>query len=147
MTRRVRPGWLVALFALVVSVSAWLPWLTTTIGGGGWASAIGGKHGSLELPPGFGAGQLIVLLSSTLLVAGAMVARGLSVKFASMAALVISLLIVALVAWYYKLNVNPPVSAEYGLYVGGVAALCAVACSIASVIAAVAAARSRRSGV
>jgi hypothetical protein len=147
MTRRVRPGWLVALFALVVSVSAWLPWLTTTIGGGGWASAIGGKHGSLELPPGFGAGQLIVLLSSTLLVAGAMVARGLSVKFASMAALVISLLIVALVAWYYKLNVNPPLSAEYGLYVGGVAARCAVACSIASVIAAVAAARSRRSGV
>lgn len=147
MTRRVRPGWLVALFALVVSVSAWMPWLTTTIGGGGWASAIGGKHGSLELPPGFGAGQLIVLLSSTLLVAGAMVARGLSVKFASVAALVISLLIVALVAWYYKLNVNPPVSAEYGLYVGGVAALCAVACSIASVIAAVAAARSRRSGV
>jgi hypothetical protein len=147
MTRRVRPGWLVALFALVVSVSAWLPWLTTTIGGGGWASAIGGKHGSLELPPGFGAGQLIVLLSSTLLVAGAMVARGLSVKFASIAALVISLLIVALVAWYYKLNVNPPVSAEYGLYVGGVAALCALACSIASVIAAVAAARSRRSGV
>jgi len=147
MTRRVRPGWLVALFALVVSVSTWLPWLTTTIGGGGWASAIGGKHGSLELPPGFGAGQLIVLLSSTLLVAGAMVARGLSVKFASVAALVISLLIVALVAWYYKLNVNPPVSAEYGLYVGGVAALCAVACSISSVIAAVAAARSRRSGV
>jgi len=146
MTRRVRPGWLVSLFALVVSVSAWLPWLTTTIGGGGWASAIGGKHGSLELPPGFGAGQLIVLLSSTLLVAGAMVARGLSVKFASIAALVISLLIVALVAWYYKLNVNPPVSAEYGLYVGGVAALCAVACSISSVIAAVAAARSRRSG-
>jgi hypothetical protein len=146
MTRRVRPGWLVSLFALVVSVSAWLPWLTTTIGGGGWASAIGGKHGSLELPPGFGAGQLIVLLSSTLLVAGAMVARGLSVRFASIAALVISLLIVALVAWYYKLNVNPPVSAEYGLYVGGVAALCAVACSISSVIAAVAAARSRRSG-
>jgi uncharacterized membrane protein YphA (DoxX/SURF4 family) len=147
MTHRLRPGWLVALFALVFSVSAWMPWLTTTIGGGGWASAIGGKHGSLELPPGFGAGQLIVLLSSTLLVAGAMVARGLSVKFASVAALVISLLIVALVAWYYKLNVNPPVSAEYGLYVGGVAALCAVACSISSVIAAVAAARSRRSGV
>jgi hypothetical protein len=146
MTRRLRPGWLVALFGLVVSASAWMPWLTTKIGGGGWASAIGGKHGSLELPPGFGAGQLIVLLSSTLLVAGAMVARGLSVKFASIAALVLSLLIVALVAWYYKLNVNPPVSAEYGLYVGGVAALCAVACSIASVIAAVAATRSRRSG-
>jgi hypothetical protein len=141
---RLRPGWLVALFALVVSASTWLPWLKTTIGGGGWSNAIGGTHGSLELPPGFGAGQLIVLLSSTLLVAGAMVGRGLSVKLASIAALLISLLIVALVAWYYKLNVNPPVSAEYGLYVGGVAALCAVVVSLSSVIAAVAADRSRR---
>jgi hypothetical protein len=144
MTRRLRPGWLVALFALVVSASAWTPWLTTSVGGGGWASAIGGKHGSLQLPAGFGAGQLIVLLSSALLVAGAMVARGLSVKLASIAALIISLLIVALIAWYYKLNVNPPVSAEYGLYVGGVAALGAVACSVASLIAAVASGRSSR---
>jgi hypothetical protein len=144
MTRRLRSGWLVALFALVVSASAWTPWLTTSVGGGGWASAIGGTHGSLQLPPGFGAGQLIVLLSSALLVAGAMVARGLSVKLASIAALIISLLIVALIAWYYKLNVNPPVSAEYGLYVGGVAALGAVACSVASLIAAVASGRSSR---
>ena len=144
MTRRLRPGWLVALFALVVSASAWMPWLTTSIGGGGWASAIGGKHGNLVLPPGFGAGQLIVLLSSILLVTGAMVARGLSVKMASIAGLLISLLIVALVWWYYKLNVAPPVSAEYGLYVGGVAALCAVVCSLSSVIAALAADRSRR---
>lgn len=144
MTRRLRPGWLVALFALVISASTWLPWLKTSIGGGGWASAIGGKHGSLVLPAGFGPGQLIVLLSSTLLVAGAMVARGLSVKFASIAALVISLLLVALVVWYYKLNVNPPVSAEYGLYVGGVAALCAVACSLSSVVVAAAAARRSR---
>jgi hypothetical protein len=144
MTRRLRPGWLVAFFALVVSASAWMPWLTTTVSGGGWANAIGGTHGSLELPPGFGAGQLIVLLSTILLVAGAMVGRGLSVKFASIAALIISLLIVALTAWYYKLNVNPPVSAEYGLYVGAVGAVCAVACSVVSVIAAVAAARSNR---
>jgi hypothetical protein len=144
MTRRLRPGWLVAFFALVVSASAWMPWLTTTVSGGGWANAIGGTHGSLELPPGFGAGQLIVLLSTILLVAGAMVGRGLSVKFASIAALIISLLIVALTVWYYKLNVNPPVSAEYGLYVGAVGAVCAVACSVVSVIAAVAAARSNR---
>ncbi|GLE51805.1 hypothetical protein [Mycobacterium montefiorense] len=141
MTRRLRPGWLVALFALVVSASAWLPWLTTSVGGGGWASAIGGKHGSLQLPPGFGAGQLIVLLSSALLVTGAMVGRGLSVRLASIAALVISLLIAALVAWYYKLNVNPPVNAEYGLYVGGVAA---VVCSVASLLAAIVSGRSRR---
>ncbi|SPM34743.1 membrane protein [Mycobacterium rhizamassiliense] len=144
MTRRLRPGWLVALFGLVLSASTWMPWLTTAVGGGGWANAIGGRHGNLELPEGFGAGQLIVLLSSTLLVVGAMVARGLSVKAASVAALVISLLIIALVAWYYKLNVNPPVSAEYGLYVGGVAALGAVVCSISSVIAAIAAGRRRR---
>ena len=144
MTRRLRPGWLVAFFALVVSASAWMPWLTTTVSGGGWANAIGGTHGSLELPPGFGAGQLIVLLSTILLVAGAMVGRGLSVKFASIAALIISLLIVALTAWYYKLNVNPPVSAEYGLYVGAVGAACAVICSLWTVASALAAGRAGR---
>ncbi|WP_156690564.1 hypothetical protein [Mycobacterium sp. Marseille-P9652] len=141
MTRRLGPGWLVALCALVVSASTWLPWLTTAVNGGGWANAIGGTHGSLELPHGFGAGQLIVLLSSTLLVAGAMVGRGLSARIASAAALVISLLIVALTVWYYKINVSPPVSAEYGLYVGGVAAACAAACSVVAVVAALAARR------
>jgi hypothetical protein len=144
MHRRLRPGWLVAFFALVVSASAWMPWLTTSVSGGGWANAVGGTHGSLELPAGFGAGQLVVLLSSTLMVAGAMLGRGLSVKLASIAALVISLLIVALLVWYYKLNVNPPVSADYGLYVGAVGAVCAVVCSVSSVIAAVASGRSNR---
>ena len=127
---RLRPGWLVALFAALVAVSAWLPWLTTRTGGGGWANAIGGSIGSLHLPPGFGPGQLIVLLSSALLVVGAMVGRGLSVRSASVAALVISLLVVALTVWYYNVNVKPPVSAAYGLYVGGVAAVAAVLCSV-----------------
>lgn len=130
-----------ALFALLVSASAWMPWLTTAVNGGGWASAVGGTHGNLELPPGFGAGQLIVLLSSMLLVAGAMVGRGLSVRLASVAGLVISLLIAALTVWYYKLNVNPPVSAQYGLYVGAVGAIGAVLCSIVAVIAALASGR------
>ncbi|MEE2852778.1 MAG: hypothetical protein VX424_09040 [Actinomycetota bacterium] len=143
MTRRLRPGWLVALFAVMVSASAWLPWLRTRVNGGGWANAIGGAHGNLELPRGFGAGQLIVLLASTLLVVGAMMGRGLSVRLASVAALLISLLIVALTVWYYKLNVNPPVSAEYGLYVGAGAAVGAVGCSLVAVIAALA---SRRPG-
>jgi hypothetical protein len=131
----------VAFFALLVSASTWMPWLTTAVNGGGWASAIGGTHGNLELPAGFGAGQLIVLLSATLLVAGAMVGRGLSVRLASVAGLVISLLIVALTLWYYKLNVNPPVSAEYGLYVGVVGAIGAVVCSVVAVIAALASGR------
>jgi hypothetical protein len=144
MKRRPRPGWLVAFFALLVSASAWMPWLTTAVNGGGWANAIGGAHGNLELPKGFGAGQLIVLLSSTLMVAGAMVGRGLSSKVASSAALVISLLLAALTVWYYKLNVKGQVSAEYGLYVGAVGVACAVACSIAAVIAALAAGRSNR---
>lgn len=133
-----------AFFALVISGSAWMPWLTTAVNGGGWGNAIGGAHGNLELPRGFGAGQLIVLLSSTLLVAGAMVGRGLAVRLASLGALLVSLLIVALTVWYYKLNVNPPVSAEYGLYVGAVAAVCAVACSGVAVIAALASGRSNR---
>jgi hypothetical protein len=121
---------MVALFAAALSVSAWLPWLTTGTGGGGWANAIGGSIGSLHLPHGFGPGQLIVVLSSTLLVAGAMVGRGLSVRPASVAALVISLVVVALMVRYYSLNVKPPVSAAYGLYVGGVAAGAAVLCSV-----------------
>jgi fucose 4-O-acetylase-like acetyltransferase len=127
---RLHPGWLVALFAATVSVSAWLPWLTTGTGGGGWANAIGASNGSLHLPAGFGPGQLILLLSSTLLVAGAMVGRGLSATTASAAALVISLLVVTLTVWYYDVNVKESVSAAYGLYVGGVAAAAAVACSV-----------------
>src|ERR1700684_3233250 len=97
---RLRPGWLVALFAATVSVSAWLPWLKTGVNGGGWANAIGGSVGSLHLPHGFGPGQLIILLSSALLVAGAMAGRGLSAKPASVAALAISLIVVALMVRY-----------------------------------------------
>ena len=141
MTRRPHPGWLVAFFALVVSASAWLPWLTTD--NGGWASAVGGAHRML-LPPGFGAGQLIVLLASTLLVAGAMVGRGLSAIIASIAALIISLLIAVLIVWYYKLNVSPSVSGQYGLYIGAAAAVFAVVCSVWSLIAAVASRRNRQ---
>jgi hypothetical protein len=51
---------------------------------------------------------------------------------------------VALTVWYYKLNVNPPVSAEYGLYVGAVGAGCAAVCALASVIAALASGRFHR---
>ena len=98
--------------------------------GGGWANAIGGSIGSLHLQQHFGPGQLIVLLSSTLLVAGAMVGRGLSARPASVAALVISLLVFALTVWYYDVYVKPPVSAAYGLYIGAVAAAAAVLCSM-----------------
>src|SRR6185312_2437175 len=122
----VRPGWLVALCAALLAVSAWLPWLTTTAHGGGHANAIGGTVGSLVLPPRFGAGQLIVLLASTLAVAGAMAARGLSARLASVAAVAISTLALALTGWYYHANVQPPVSAGYGLYVGAGLAIAAV---------------------
>lgn len=127
---RVRPGWFVALFAATVSGSAWAPWLTTGINGGGWANAIGGSAGSLRPPPSFGPGQLIVLLSSTLLVAGALVGRGLAKKSASVAGLVISLLMIGLTARYYYVNVKPPVSAAYGLYIGGGAAAAAAVCAV-----------------
>ncbi|MFZ0229990.1 MAG: hypothetical protein WA622_02835 [Mycobacterium sp.] len=126
---------MVSLFAVTVSVSAWLPWLTTGINGGGWANAIGGSIGSLHLPHGFGPGQLIVLLSSALLVAGAMVGRDLSAKPASVAALLISLIVVALTVWYYDVNVKPPVSAAYGLYVGGAGAGAAMLCSMWALVA------------
>ena len=127
---RMRPGWFVVVFAALLAGSAWLPWLTTSAQGGGRASAIGGTIGSLVLPPRFGAGQLIVLLSSALIVTGAMAARNLSPRLAATAALVISALIGLLTWWYYHLNVSPPVSAGYGFYVGAACALAAVVCSV-----------------
>jgi len=133
---RLRPGWFVALFAALLAGSAWLPWLTTSAQGGGRASAIGGTIGSLVLPPRFGAGQLIVLLSSALIVTGAMAARNLSPRLAATAALLISALIGLLTWWYYHLNVSPPVSAGYGLYVGAACALAAVVCSVWALVVA-----------
>ena len=127
---RARAGWLIAVGAAILAVSGWLPWLTTSVGGGGHASAIGGTVGNLVLPARFGAGQLIVLLASTLVVAGAMAARGLSARRASVAALINSLLLVALMVWYYRLNVHPPVSAGYGLYIGAGAAVAALVFSV-----------------
>jgi hypothetical protein len=128
---RLRPGWLVVLCAAVLAVSVWLPWLTSRANGGGRANAIGGIVGSMPVPPpGFGVGQLIVLLASTLIVAGAMAARGLFGRLASSAALAISVLIVVLTTWYYRLYVYAPVSAGYGLYLGGAAAVCAVLLSV-----------------
>lgn len=134
---RLRPGWLVALCAAVLVVVAWLPWLTTSANGGGRANAIGGAAGSIVLPHRFGAGQMIVLLGSCLIVAGAMAGRGLSQRWASFAALVISLALLTLTVWYYTLNVKPPVAAGYGLYVGGVMAVLAAVCSVWSFLSTV----------
>ena len=131
---RLRPGWLVALCGAIVWVSAWLPWLTAN---GGRVSAIGGIRGDLPAPaPGFGVGQLIVLLASSLVVAGAMTARGFSARLASTAALTISVLLVVLVVWYYRLYVYSPVSAGYGLYLGGAVAAVAVVLSVWAMVAA-----------
>jgi hypothetical protein len=134
---RLRPGWLVVLCALVLAVSVWLPWLTSRADGGGRANAIGGVVGRMPVPPdGFGVGQLIVLLASTLIVAGAMAARGLFGRLASSTALAISVLLVVLTTWYYRLYVYAPVSAGYGLYLGGAAAVCAVLLSVWAMFAA-----------
>ncbi|AFM19039.1 hypothetical protein Mycch_4329 [Mycolicibacterium chubuense NBB4] len=134
---RARPGWLVALCALVVAVSAWLPWLRSSAAGGGRANAIGGVAGAMPVPPpGFGIGQLIFLLSATLLVAGAMAARGISARLASTAALANSVVIVVLAVWYYRLYVYPPVSAGYGLYVAGAVAAAAALLSVWTMLSA-----------
>lgn len=118
----------------IVSVSAWLPWLTAS---GGRVSAIGGIFGDLPAPqPGFGVGQLIVLLASLLIVAGAMSARGFSARLASTAALAISVLLVVLAVWYYRLYVYSPVSAGYGLYLGVAVAVVAVVLSVWAMVTA-----------
>ncbi|HUO40377.1 MAG TPA: hypothetical protein VMU34_22125 [Mycobacterium sp.] len=136
MIRRWRPGWLVVACAAVVWISCFLPWLTTRARGGGRASAIGGTVGSLVLPPRFGAGQLIVLLASTLIVAGAMTARGLAARLSAVAGLLISALLALLTVWYYHLNIKPPFAAGYGFYIGAAGVGAALAFSIWAVIAA-----------
>jgi hypothetical protein len=125
-----RPGWSLTLCAAVLAVSVWLPWITTSADGGGRANAVGGTVGSVTLDPGFGAGQLIVLLTSALLVAGAMTARGFSPRAAAGTAVGISVLIAVLTVVYYRLYVAAPVVAAYGLYIGAGAAAAAVACSL-----------------
>jgi hypothetical protein len=139
---RLRPAWFVVLCALVLLVSAWLPWITTL---SGRANAIGGKFGRIdEPPPYFGVGQLIVILSSTLIVAAAMAARTLHPKLSSTAALGISVLIAVMVAWYYRLYVAGPVSAGYGFYIAAVATFIAVVLSVLAMVAAWSEASRRR---
>jgi hypothetical protein len=142
---RLSPGWLVALCAAILAVAVWLPWLTTTAAGGGRANAVGGVVGNLTLAPHFGAGQFIALLASTLIVAGAMAARGLSARVASSAALAISVLIAVLTMWYYRLYVHPPVAAGYGFYIGAAVTVLAIAVSIWAMVAAWAAVERRDS--
>jgi hypothetical protein len=141
---RLSPGWLVAFCAAILAVTVWLPWLTTRSAGGGRANAIGGVQGSLTLPPHFGAGQLIALLASTLIVAGAMTARGLSARVASTAALAISVLLAVLTVWYYRLYVHPPVSAGYGFYIGAAVTVLAIILSVWAMVAAWASAKPRQ---
>ncbi|MGV0838209.1 hypothetical protein [Mycolicibacterium thermoresistibile] len=120
--RSLRPGWLVALCGASLAVLAFLPWLMAD---DGRANAIGGVVGQLDVvPPGFGVGQLIVLLAATLIVVGAMAARRLSPRVAATAALAISVLLAVLTMWYYRLYVHPPVTPGYGFYLSaGVTAL------------------------
>src|ERR1700754_3279753 len=132
---RTTPGWLGVLCGAILAIAVWLPWLTTRADGGGRANAMGGTVGNLVLPARFGAGQLIALLASMLIVAGAMSARGLSVRAASAAALVISLLLVALTLWYYRINVHPPVAAGFGFYIAIAAAVAAVGFSVWTFVA------------
>lgn len=132
----VAPGWFVVLSATGLTVCTWLPWLTTTEHGGGRASAIGGTFGSIVLPSHFGPGQLIVLLSSVLIVLGAMAARDVSPRLAAAAAVVISLLVGLLTWWFFHANVQPPVAAGYGLYLGAVCAAAALACSLWALVSA-----------
>ncbi|MDA4084880.1 hypothetical protein MHAS_03427 [Mycolicibacterium hassiacum DSM 44199] len=135
---RLRPGWLVAFTAALVVVSAWLPWLTVD---GQRASAVGGVVGGdlaglAERLTAFGVGQSIVLLAACLIVAGAMAAQGLSARLASTAALAISVLLVVLTVWYYRLYVYGPVSVGWGWYVGGATAVAAVLTSVWAMVAA-----------
>jgi hypothetical protein len=132
---RLRPGWLVVLCAFVLLVSSFLPWLVTGADGGGHATAIGGKVGHIAYPPdGFGVGQLIVVATSTLLVAAAMSARHLFPRLSSTAALTLSVLLAVLAVWYYRLYVVAPIAVGYGFFVGGAAAVLAAVLSVLAMV-------------
>lgn len=134
---RLHPGWLVAMFAAALSVSCWLPWLTTSANGGGRGSAIGGAVGSIVMAPRFGAGQLITLLASVLIVLGAMTTRNISPRVSAATALLLSLLVLGLTWYFYAHNVNPPVGAGYGIFLAGAFAAGALGCSVWALSAAV----------
>jgi len=134
---RPQPGWSVAVCAAGLAVSSWLPWLSTSADGGGRASAIGGTLGSITLAPRFGAGQLIVLLSSVLIVLGALVARNLSRLPAAAGAVGVSVLVGVLTWWYFHANVVGPVGAGYGFYIGVACAAGVLACSIWALVSTV----------
>jgi len=132
---RLRPGWLVVASAAVLLVSGFCPWLVA--GAGNRASAIGGMVGTVPgLPAGFGVGQLIVLLASTLIIAGAMAAQRLFARIASSTALTISVLLGVMIAWYYRLYVYPPVTVTWGFYLGATMAAIAVVLSVWTMVAA-----------
>lgn len=122
------------LCATVLLVSAWLPWLKTR--SGARATAIGGKVGDIGVPPpGFGVGQLMVLMTSALIVAAAMAARSLYPRLSSTAALAISVFLTVMVVWYYHLYVAAPISAGPGLWIGAAAVVIAVVLSVMTMVA------------
>lgn len=124
------------LSAVILMISAWLPWLTT--GSGARATAIGGKYrDDVGFPhDGFGVGQLFVLLTSALIVAAAMAARRLSPRISSSVALVISVLLAVLAVWFYRLYVVPPIAAGFGFYIAVGTAVVAMVLSVLAMVAA-----------
>lgn len=69
----------------------------------------------------------------------------MSARVASSAALAISVLLVVLTAFYYRLYVYTPVSAGFGLYVGVAVAIVAAVLSVMTMVAAWSAATVRTS--
>ncbi|AKP57132.1 putative transmembrane protein [Mycobacteroides abscessus subsp. abscessus] len=141
-----RAGWLIAFTGLVIGFSVWLPWLRTSASGGGRANAIGGATGSVVLPAGFGAGQLILLVSALLVVAGCMVGQHILHRIAPVAAGALALVLLALELLYYRTNIKPPIVTGYGFWVAICASAIAVALAIVALLSRPSLSRSTQSG-
>lgn len=76
-----------------------------------------------------------MLLASVLIVLGALVGRGISPRLAATAAVVISVLTAILTWWFYRANVQSPVAAGYGLYLGAGCVLALLGCSVWALVA------------
>ena len=76
------------------------------------------------------------VLAAMLIVAAAMAARQLSARAASAGALSISMVIAALIVWYFRLYVHAPIAIGYGMYVAAAMTVLAVVLSVLTMVVA-----------
>jgi len=110
---RLRPGWLVVLCAGVLAVSVWLPWLTSRADGAGVPARSTGSSAPAGNRRRGSVSGTIVLLASSLIVAGAMARAACSAECIERGTAFRCAFVLTM--WYYRLYGVLPVSRATGL--------------------------------